>query len=328
MIAGDVPAPAPRTLALCLSLFAASSRAQTPPAPPRWRLSWTRGDGAESCPAAAEMESRVRARLGRDPFHHGEGPALEAVVEREDREWVARLYARDGATGARELRSDDARCDAIADTAALAMALVIDPEASLDATPARPAPRAAPPVNPVTPRASRGGYAVATAQWVAAPGLLQGFTWAAGFAVQAHVHPVWHLDAGAWLVAPQTTQGADAFELSSVMARLGVCATVARARRVDVDVCAGATAGWVSLAAVDPLRYAAVSQGARVTGALGATAGLTWRAVGPLVLRVELGAQVPWVRPSFVVTGASGAREVFQSWPVVPWFALGPGLRF
>lgn len=328
MLARPVHRFSPRLAVIAVALYATPALSQ-PAAPVRWRLAWTRGEGAESCPAGSDLEARVRARLGRDPFHQGEGPAIEAVVEREDREWVARIYAHDGASGTRELRSGDERCDALADTAALAMALVIDPDASHHAPPAAAPPRAAvTTVTPAPPRAPRTAYGHAAVQWVAAPGLLDGFDWAVGFAAQAPVGATWRVDGGAWLVAPRRTQGADVFELSAALARIGLCAVVARARRIDVDVCGDVTVGWVQITAVDPLQYVEVRQGARVASMVGASAGLTWRVAGPLALRVELGAQVPWIRPSYAVEGRAGVRSVFQAWPVVPWFAVGPAIRF
>lgn len=321
-----------RWIAAALSLSPTLALAQ--PAPARWRLDWTRVDGAESCPSARAMEDRVRGRLGRDPFDSAGAMSIEAVVERDEGEWVAHLFARDGAAGSRELRSPDERCDALAEMAALAMALVIDPSAPLSTpTPAAPsasstssAERAA--ERPFRPARSPLGQV--TVEAVAMPGALPGLAAGVGLGAQVPLARVVRVDLGAWLFPEARTEGRDVVAFSAVTGRLGACATFLTRRRpaIDLDLCAGATLGWISVVIEDPARYASVNQGARWSAQLGAWGAFVWRPVGPFVLRVEVGAMVPLVRPTFGVEGRDGVREVFQAWAVVPWIALGPGLRF
>ncbi len=312
--------------ALCL----APAPALAQPAPARWRLDWTRVDGAESCPPARAMEDRVRARLGRDPFDAAGAASIEAVVERDEGEWVAHLFARDGAAGARELRSPEERCDALAEMAALAMALVIDPGAPLD-RPA-PAPPAPPPPEPAPRpfRAPRPPLGQVLLEAAATPGALPGAALGVGLGAQVPLGRAVRLDVGAWLFPEGRTEGRDVVTFSAVSGRLGVCGTLLARRRpaLELDLCGGASVGWVDVVIDDPARYVSVRQGARLSAQLGAWGAVTWRPAGPLVLRLEAGATVPLVRPAFGVEGVDGAREVFQSWPVVPWVAAGPGLRF
>lgn len=318
-------------VAAALGLAPALAAAQ--PASARWRLDWTRVEGAASCPSARAMEDRVRARLGRDPFDLAGTASIEAVVERDEGEWVAHLFARDGATGSRELRSPDESCAALAEMAALAVALVIDPSASQNA----PAPATTPP--PSTPseraperpfRAVRPPLGQVMLEAVATPGALPGVAAGVGLGAQAPLGRVVRVDLGAWLFPEARTEGRDVVAFSAVTGRLGACATLFTRRRpaVDLDLCAGGTLGWITIVVDDPGRYASVNQGARWSAQLGAWGAVVWRPAGPLVLRAEVGAMVPLVRPTFGVEGRDGARGVFQAWAVVPWIALGPGLRF
>jgi hypothetical protein len=74
----------------------------------------------------------VSGRLGRDPFGSPGRLTIEAVASRDGEAWVAKIYARErggAAIGSRTLRSEAASCASLVDAAALAIALVIDPEA-------------------------------------------------------------------------------------------------------------------------------------------------------------------------------------------------------
>jgi hypothetical protein len=101
---------------------------------PSFELAWVRGGGAELCPAESKIAERVVARLGRDPFAERASHAIEAVVERKNQRFYVSIRVRDtggSAVGERELALDASDCEPIADAVALAIALVIDPNASL-----------------------------------------------------------------------------------------------------------------------------------------------------------------------------------------------------
>ncbi len=115
-------------------------------------LRWTRGEGASDCADGPTLERRVEARLGRPAFREDAAKVLVAEVERTSSEYVARLYFERAAAGTapRTLRSSDSDCAPLEAAVVLALALAIDPSASL-ASPA-PAVAALPSLEP-TPSA-------------------------------------------------------------------------------------------------------------------------------------------------------------------------------
>lgn len=127
-------------------------------------LVWVRSDGAQDCVAQDQLMTEVRARLGRDPFREPAQQRIEAAVTRERGLWLARIYEHDPdgrRIGSRVLSSSTMDCRELEAAAALAIALIIDPEASAgtpaavaslpqDAGPPPPAgPQASPPPTPV-----------------------------------------------------------------------------------------------------------------------------------------------------------------------------------
>jgi hypothetical protein len=132
-----------------LLLPASRARAGEVVTPPDVRLVWVRAESALSCPSRAELEASVSARLGRPVFSEGGPRAIDGFVQRDGLRWAAHIYATDAEgklVGSRELASDGPDCAALASAAALAIALVIDPDAAL--RPAPPAVRATPDAPP------------------------------------------------------------------------------------------------------------------------------------------------------------------------------------
>src|SRR5688500_6481671 len=74
-------------LAACLSGFEA--RAAEPA-----RLEWVRLEGAESCIDAAQLETRVKRRLGIEPFDPRASRSIEGVVQRNGAVWRAQIVVR------------------------------------------------------------------------------------------------------------------------------------------------------------------------------------------------------------------------------------------
>ena len=102
-------------------------------APPTYSLSWVRSEGAESCPAGRALVSEVERRLGRKVFDASAERAFEVVVSRAGDTFKSDVYVRDasGATvGHRALSGDEPGCGPLLNATALAIALVIDPEAA------------------------------------------------------------------------------------------------------------------------------------------------------------------------------------------------------
>jgi hypothetical protein len=99
-----------------------------------YALSFVRGPGAESCPSRQDLEREVSTRLGRSPFDSIAPRSIEILTERtpEGHRSVVSVIDRDGKViGRRVLQDDEPTCAAIFSATALAVALLIDPEAAL-----------------------------------------------------------------------------------------------------------------------------------------------------------------------------------------------------
>jgi hypothetical protein len=135
-----------------------------------FELAWVRGKGAELCPAGSNIAERVVGRLGRNPFAGRANHAIEAAVARENRRFHVSIRVRDAfgaAVGERELVLDADDCEPVANAVALAVALAIDPNASLAP------PNAAPNVSATGPTpAPSDSTPPATAPLPASPPLL------------------------------------------------------------------------------------------------------------------------------------------------------------
>ena len=132
--------------ALLSSTFAAGLLAQPAPAPVRF--AWVRGRDAGSCSSQRQVEDKVAARLGRDPFSTGHAEAkrtIDVYVTRSEDGFRAEIFVRDQdgqLEGSRELTSSARDCAPIELASVLAVALVIDPDA--DSRPPVPKPMPAP----------------------------------------------------------------------------------------------------------------------------------------------------------------------------------------
>src|SRR5690606_18987279 len=85
----------------------------------------------ESCISRQEIVSKVRRRLGTDPFTGEPGQWLEGVIRREGHSWTATLYERDAegnTLGTREFQSESEDCRELDEAIVLMVALLIDPE--------------------------------------------------------------------------------------------------------------------------------------------------------------------------------------------------------
>jgi hypothetical protein len=124
----------------------------TASARPSARLVYSRAAGAESCPDERALRAAVAERVGYDPFFAWVKQAVVASMAPDGkRGFVAhiRLVDEHGIeAGTRELHADGA-CADLLDTAALAIAIAIDPQ-SLTPRPLaeKPAPRPPPPPPP------------------------------------------------------------------------------------------------------------------------------------------------------------------------------------
>jgi len=134
-------------------LAARSAAADAAGANATFRLAWVRGDGGEACIDQRELERRVRERLGRDPFDSGASQSIEGDIAFTAGIGRAKLRVRaatGAAVGERALEVPAADCAGLTEAVVLAVALVIDPRASL--APGTSA--AAPAASALTPRVS------------------------------------------------------------------------------------------------------------------------------------------------------------------------------
>jgi hypothetical protein len=106
-------------------------------------LNLTRLPGAEDCPDVAELARRIGQHLGRDPFTSPAAASLmlDAVIEPVEPQGFRvhlTLTGADETPGLRELESPSRACNDALDSAALAIALMIDPAAVSRGATAKP----------------------------------------------------------------------------------------------------------------------------------------------------------------------------------------------
>jgi len=114
-------------------------------------FSWVRGEQAEDCPTARDVSERVGRHLKGDPFV---SPAsaerfVEGTITREGASYRVHIRVSDAraVTGERDL-AVEGDCRSATDSAALAVALMLEPAASSADEPAPASPSPAPPEPP------------------------------------------------------------------------------------------------------------------------------------------------------------------------------------
>ncbi|MEZ4407525.1 MAG: hypothetical protein R3A52_13770 [Polyangiales bacterium] len=237
-------------VAVSLALLPAVARADPPTTV---RFSWVRGDGADACPDERRVRDDVERRLGRDPFSDDATRSIEALVERVDEHWRATIRVRDasGATvGERALTRDDARCDAVVDASALAVALAIDPDAPTDPPPPAPAsPRRRPRRSrPAPPAPFTGPWISVALRGAVTAGLTPSVVPSAGLSASVDLSPRWGMRVAldhALAVSADDPRFAFGFTRASIEG----CARPWLSTRVDLAACAG-VAGALTQAVV------------------------------------------------------------------------------
>lgn len=147
-----------------------ASVASAEPARKTAALSWVRAPGAEACPALATVTAAVEARLRRSAFVNARNAdvLIEATIAKrsENARFSVRITLSnraDALLGTRDLETPDEDCRAATDSAALAIALMIDPEAATaDVTQGAPEP-------PVTSPTIAPGTAAPTSEPTSVP---------------------------------------------------------------------------------------------------------------------------------------------------------------
>jgi hypothetical protein len=153
-------------------------------------LSVTRGPGAEECPDTTVLSSRIE-QLGSRP---GAAPvAYEVSFTRDHDGFTAAIRTSADGGAARILRDRGATCAALAQAAAVTLALLLDPSARSDTALARVTPRA--PSVPPSPVTAAAEEPVLAAQ--AAASAPEGTPVDAGWAQVAPASPIAHEPADA-----------------------------------------------------------------------------------------------------------------------------------
>jgi hypothetical protein len=284
-----------------------------------FRLSWLRGEGAESCPSAQELERAVQSRLGRDPFAENAEQAIEASVARSgDATWHIQIRVRDAGgkkMGSRELDTEASDCRAIADALALAVALAIDPDAELGPPPpplARVEPATVPPKAPAAcpaPPACPGPapcrcppptratvHATFTGRALLAGGILPGVASGAGMSGDLAISR-WHATLGFYWLAETKARGF-AFGLSA--ASVGGCVDAIRSESTTLGLCTGVQFGAMHSVVRDP-NLRPDGPGERLWVALEFGPRLSWRGPGPFYAELGGSLLAPLTRPAFGV---------------------------
>jgi hypothetical protein len=280
-------------------------------------------------------------RLGRSPFDGAARLSIEASVERDGQGLKAVILTRTepaAEPSKREIRSTAENCRALEAAIALAVALVIDPDAPLTeietgvapaATPSAPSPAEVPPAHDrasAPPVAERESAREVTASLALRASLATGLlpTMAPGAEVVMSASPSqWILpNVSALLVAEQkTSDGQFAFGLTAL--GLGVCVQPSRRQFFWMRACASALAGSLH-SVVFELQPTRPGQRFWAGGAL--SPALRLAAFGDAF--VELGGEliVPLTRESFTV---GGRRDpVFRQQLLAFRGFLGAGLDF
>ena len=325
----------------CLAVVAAlvlepeTTRAQEAPSGAS-EFSWVRQQGAEACPDGRSMRAAVVVRLGRDPFGPGDGPAIEAIATHTGSTWSARITARapDGRLiGDRELNSSAPTCASLAAAAALAVALVIDP----DAVARTSAPSAVPAPTPASPPRSAGtaiGRSPSPARdglasWVdlravASAGLLPGFAPGVAIGTDLALARWLSLSAALWYWPEQKQRsgtGAIAFGLSAVS--VGACGEPVAFDVLGLALCAGALLGSIHSVIYQLIPTA---PGDRLWSGLSAGARIYAPRKAAVRVSFALDALAPLTRQRFTVGGQPGTA--FRQSALALDAQLGLGVHF
>ncbi len=231
----------------------------------------------EACPDERAIRAEVDRRLGRASF--AEGSPRSIVVQyrpplRGRRR--ARITVRDGSAEApvRDLSQDGPGCEALSEAVALAVALVIDPDAALRPAPPDPAApavtAAVPNTCPETPAGTcpecptcpspppPAAFVPAPrrslpASWIAlaagvAIGVAPAPSLSVGISAMVPLRGRWSLDLGASYLLPVTTLDGTT-SIGRTVARVGACLDTTPTR-VQLGGCAGVLGGAMHLVAL------------------------------------------------------------------------------
>jgi hypothetical protein len=344
----------------CVAAALAFPRAGSAQEPTRVRLAWVRGAGAEACLDQSSLESRVRARLDRDPFGADAQLVLEGSVTRKERTWHTELRVFDrtnSLVGQRDLDTVADDCAPLADAVVLAVALTIDPESATRVPASGPsdggalaagpkgsvetgaaAPMQAPtpalppvqpalqpyPALPVAPSPQKTGAATMArvgARLLVGAGLLPRTT--AGASIVGAYGGAHFEGTLGMSFFPETPTADGRFAFGLTLGTLGGCATTSLTRALRLGGCADLSLGAMHAVVLDTTELVSLDQGDHFFASLGLgpRLGATW---GPVQFELGGAVQVAISRKNFVFRG--GSPEIFESAPVGGIGYIGVGL--
>jgi hypothetical protein len=252
-----------------------------PLAPAAYALSWVRGQGAEECPAGRALAAEVERRIGRPVFDVAAPHSFEVQVTRVGGVFHSDVFVRDESgktTGHRALQSDEPGCEALFGATALAIALVIDPEAAsrepgapaeaafeTPPPPPAPVPAVSPPAPAPAPASREAPKPLAapvpkpsTPVTLSLRGHVSGGLvpeGSPGFALAFSARPTerWGFAISGWYTAPKPAErGVGSIEVGLTRASAALTFDAVRARRVRLDLAAGTSLGALHLAVRTP----------------------------------------------------------------------------
>jgi hypothetical protein len=341
------------TFGLCASTVVHAEEPASAAAPPTYALSWVRAEGAEECPNGRALVTEVERRLGRAVFDAAAERSFEVEVTRFGQTYRSDVYVRDVAgrtIGHRSLQSDEPGCAALVNATALAVALVIDPEAAAhepplqkgvaafeaplaappsftppSAPPPPPPPRRPSPVEAPLPAQPRGTFVAASTRAQITGGLV-GAT-SPGFELSFSARPSerWGVAvAGSYTLAQTVTRGIGSLDLGLTRASALLTFDAGRSERVRLVLAAGPTLGAFHVAVRRPAPVTSPGDFWLVAAQFG-----LWAEVSVTKgFFIELGGSgfLPLARQSFSVRGQSEA--VFRQPLLAGLGFLGAGARF
>jgi hypothetical protein len=294
-------------------------------------LSWVELPGAEACGGATSVAKAVEQRLGRAALV---SPAqadlsIEGRAERVGSRLRAVLVLRDGTgvqLGSREIESEAADCSELRENVALAVALMIDPDAVLGPVPplARPPPAAPPPTPPPPTIVVQAVEAPAapspTVPWQVEPAanIAIGYGFLPSVAVGAMVSTtilpprIWPVEVygGVWGAQRLAAQASASAELTSAFVGLGICPLSARRTEISFLVCA---AGQVGVVGSAPTGFVTARGGSLPTVHLVVDAHLSFSLMRSVVARAGGSLAAALLRSEFVFDNAAGTQTFFDA---------------
>ncbi|MGK3986536.1 hypothetical protein WME99_26055 [Sorangium sp. So ce136] len=332
---------------IAAALVAAASPARASSGEQTASLGWVRLAGAEACVGARALARAVEARLGRAALVSAARADLtiEGRIEPGGsggwRAVIAVADAEGAVLGTREIATASPRCGAIDSELALAIALMIDPSATLSTSAppalAAPAPPPAPSPAPVPPPGPAPPPQVIVqrilipvpppappppAPWRvevgAGPLFGLGLLPSPGVAavIRARLTPprFLPLDVGGAVWAPhETTTGAFTTRFSWGEGFVSAC-PVSIGSATRLSACAGARLGALR---VNGVGFGVDRTDERLTAGVTLDVRLARRLFGPFTAGGGLGLIAPLVRDTFYYIDAQGRdREVFQMAPL------------